>query len=101
VLLIVAHLDHLARGLQVGHVVHSISVEARAVIATRLHAGESDEPVPAGPLHPVGDTLTVPAPQDGWVTQAAGDRMLAAVPPGTRVRLETRIAPTSTRASRW
>lgn len=40
---------------------------------------------------PAGDpVLIVPAPRDGWVTQASGGRMLAALPPGTTVRLETR-----------
>ena len=32
----------------------------------------------------------MPAPRDGWVTLAPSDRILAAVPPGTTVRLETR-----------
>jgi uncharacterized membrane protein len=90
VLLIVAHLDHLARGLQVGEVVRSISAEGEQVIdamlqgARREHTGpEPDPPADAAPL-------LVPAPRDGWVTQAPSQQMLATVPPGTVVRLETR-----------
>ncbi|SNR69516.1 DUF2254 domain-containing protein [Blastococcus mobilis] len=91
VLLIVAHLDHLARGLQVGYVVRAIAAEGREVIEHRQHAGHSPRASAEEPRHEGADTLTVPAPRDGWVTQAPGDRMLAAVPPRTTVRLETRI----------
>jgi uncharacterized membrane protein len=91
VLLIVAHLDHLARGLQVGNVARAIAAEGQEVIEEQLHTGHSPAPAPAGSRHDGADTLTVPAPRDGWVTQALGDRMLAAVPPHTTVRLETRI----------
>ncbi|WP_199582731.1 DUF2254 domain-containing protein [Blastococcus sp. TF02-09] len=91
VLLIVAHLDHLARGLQVGHVVHSIATEGQAVIAEKQRVGLSAEKAPEGSAAEAGATLTVHAPRDGWVTQAPGDRMLAALPPHTTARLETRI----------
>ena len=91
VLLIVAHLDHLARGLQVGNVVRAIAAEGQAVIAARLRPDRGHRPAPDGATSAPGDVLTVPAPRDGWVTQAAEDRMLSAVRPGTRVRLDTRI----------
>lgn len=91
VLLIVAHLDHLARGLQVGHVVHSIATEGQAVIAEKQRAGLAAGRAPEGSATGATTTLTVRAPRDGWVTQAPGDRMLAAVPPHTTARLETRI----------
>jgi uncharacterized membrane protein len=96
VLLIVAHLDHLARGLQVGNVARAIAGEGQEVIKEKLHAGHSpwtapEESRPEESRHEDADTLTVPSRGDGWVTQAPGDRMLAAVPPHTTVRLETRI----------
>ncbi|SNX96978.1 Uncharacterized membrane protein [Geodermatophilus sabuli] len=90
VLLIVAHLDHLAHGLQVGEVVRSITGEGEEVLAAALRASRTERPAGARTPHEGGPVLTVPAPRDGWVTQAPGDRMLAALPAGTTVRLETR-----------
>ncbi|MGY1602472.1 DUF2254 domain-containing protein [Geodermatophilus sp. SYSU D00815] len=91
VLLIVAHLDHLAHGLQVGRVVERIGDEGRQVLAATAAATAAERPgVPRRPS-PGEPVLVVPAPRDGWVTQAPADRLLAAVPPGTTVRLETRI----------
>lgn len=91
VLLIVAHLDHLARGLQVGNVVRAIAGEGQEVIRENQRVDHSSWPAPGEVTAGASATLTVPAPQDGWVTQAPGDRLLAAVPPHTTVRLETRI----------
>jgi uncharacterized membrane protein len=91
VLLIVAHLDHLARGLQVGNVVRAIADEGQEVIRDNQRADSSPWPAPEEVTAGATASLTVPAPQDGWVTQAPGDRLLAAVPPHTTVRLETRI----------
>jgi uncharacterized membrane protein len=90
VLLIVAHLDHLARGLQVGHVVRSISAEGQEVVGEQLRAGRSRWRAP-DVAREAGEVLMVSAPRDGWVTQTAVDRMLAAVPAGTTMRLETRV----------
>jgi uncharacterized membrane protein len=91
VLLIVAHLDHLARGLQVGNVVRAIAAEGQDVIAENQRTEHSPWSPPEETGDVPGAALTVPATQDGWVTQAPGDRLLAAVPPHTTVRLETRI----------
>jgi uncharacterized membrane protein len=90
VLLIVAHLDHLARGLQVGEVVRSISGEGEQVIDAMVQGSRDEHRGPdiVPPDHGTG--LVVSAPRDGWVTQAPSDRMLEAVPPGTTVRFETR-----------
>ena len=90
VLLIVAHLDHLARGLQVGEVARSIAAEGEQVIDAMVQGARGEHPGPdVRSPHP-GGGLVVPAPRDGWVTQAPSDRMLAAVPPGTTVRFDTR-----------
>ncbi|WP_217636154.1 DUF2254 domain-containing protein [Geodermatophilus siccatus] len=91
VLLIVAHLDHLAHGLQVGRVVERISAEGRQVLAATDRTTAAERPAVVR-TQPAGQpALTVPAPCDGWVTQAPSDRLLLAVPPGTTVRLETRV----------
>jgi uncharacterized membrane protein len=89
VLLIVAHLDHLARGLQVGEVVRSIGGEGAEVIAAMLNAARDERQGP-DPDFDDGSGFVVPAPRDGWVTQAPSRRVLASVPAGTVVRLETR-----------
>jgi uncharacterized membrane protein len=91
VLLIVAHLDHLARGLQVGYVVRSIAAEGRHVLEHELREHRVREDVADQRAPRDAEVLTVEASRDGWVTQTAIDRMLAAVPPRTTVRLETRI----------
>ncbi|UQU67609.1 DUF2254 domain-containing protein [Couchioplanes caeruleus] len=90
VLLIVAHLDHLAHGLQVGEVVRSIGGEGEQVLAAEAAVSRTEQRA-ATRYPPVGvPVLTVAAPRDGWVTQAPGDRVLAAVEPGATVCLETR-----------
>ncbi len=90
VLLIVAHLDHLAHGLQVGEVVRAVSGEGQQVLAAAQRATSDERPGTVRTPSAGGTVLTVPAPRDGWVTLAPSDRILAAVPPGTTVRLETR-----------
>ncbi len=90
VLLIVAHLDHLAHGLQVGEVVRRISEEGEQVLRASRQVTRTEQPAEAR-VPPAGSrTMAVAAPRDGWITQAPSDRILAAVPPGTTVRLETR-----------
>lgn len=89
VVLIIAYLNRLAFGLQVGEVVRTITDEGTEVLRhqTREVRGE----IPAGEqAEPSGRMLSVPAGSDGWVTQAPSRHILAAVPPGTTVRLETR-----------
>jgi uncharacterized membrane protein len=90
VLLIIAHLDHLARGLQVGEVVRTISAEGEQVIDAMVQGSRHEHPGRDTGFPPGTPGLVVPAPRDGWVTQAPGERMVKAVPPGTTVRLETR-----------
>ncbi|MGN0100851.1 MAG: DUF2254 domain-containing protein [Dietzia sp.] len=88
---IIAHLDHLARGLQVGTLARVISDEGRAIVSA---AGQT----PSG-LHEVGpadfptsdDATIVHSRRSGWVSQVGVEQMLRAVPPGTTVRMETRV----------
>lgn len=91
VLLIIAHLNHLAHRLQVGEVVRAIAREGQEVtelVLTRSASETRADTDAAGP--PAEDCLVVTARKDGWVTQAASADLLAAVPPHTTVRLETR-----------
>lgn len=91
VLLIVAHLDHLAHGLQVGNVVQAIAAEGELVLRAMTAAVHTEQPAAPVDVQADGPFLEVVAPQDGWVTQAPAQQMLAAIPPATTVRLETRI----------
>jgi uncharacterized membrane protein len=94
VVLIVAHLDHLARRLQVGHVARAIAAEGDAVIETMLRAAREERDAPQGELEKSlvpSDSFAVEAGADGWVSQVDTGSLLAAVPPGTTVRVETRV----------
>ncbi|WP_205730237.1 DUF2254 domain-containing protein [Blastococcus sp. TF02-8] len=90
VLLIVAHLDHLARGLQVGQVVRTIAAEGELVIDALVRSSCDELPGPATTPPDSDGGLVVPAPRDGWVTQAPSGQILAVVPPRSTVRFDTR-----------
>ena len=88
---IIVHLDHLARGLQVGNLARIIAAEGQSV-------GAALDRVPAG-LRPVdpedfpvpNDAAVIPSPVSGWVSQVSPGGLLHAVPAGTTVRMETRV----------
>lgn len=89
VLLIIAYLNRLAHRLQVGEVVRAIADEADEVIEDQARQARNETPAPHHET--VAEPhLSVPATRDGWVTQAPSRYILAAVPPSTVVRLETR-----------
>ncbi|WP_006245828.1 DUF2254 domain-containing protein [Mycolicibacterium tusciae] len=90
VLMIIAYLNRLAYGLQVGEVVRTIAAEADGVIDEQARQARAELPAPAVSTSVPDGHLTVHAGSDGWVTQAASRYILAAVPPSTVVRLETR-----------
>lgn len=100
VLLIIAHLNHLAGRLQVGQVVRAISLEGETTIAAMARQSEWERsnggavaPADAAERDETSldpDALHVLATQDGWVTQASTELLLEAIPPGSTVRLETR-----------
>jgi len=89
VLLIIAHLNHLAARLQVGEVVRAIFREGEHTIAEMARDAARDVAGP-GVDAPEGRAHVVTATRDGWVTQAPAEQILAAVPPRAVVRLETR-----------
>ena len=89
---IIVHLDHLAHGLQVGNVARGIAREGEAV------ASALDD-VPAG-MRQVdpryfrdipAEAVLIDAPSSGWISQVDLTRVFAVVPPGTVVRMETRV----------
>jgi uncharacterized membrane protein len=90
VVLIIAHLDHLARGLQVGEVARWIAREGEQVVDAMLQTGESEKPAASKRAMDGDAGFVVPAVRDGWVTQVATEQVLRAVPEGATVRLETR-----------
>ena len=88
---IIAHLDHLARGLQVGNLARVISAEGRAVAKAvgQMPAGLHE--VDPADLPPSDDAVAVPACRSGWISQVDVGQLLKAAPPETTVRLETRV----------
>ena len=90
VVLIIAYLNRLAHGLQVGEVVRSIASEAEKVIATTSRSAHREIRADRVPEPDFAEGTTVYAPRDGWVTQAPAELVLAVVPAGTVVRMETR-----------
>lgn len=91
VIMIIAHLDHLAHRLEVGRVVADIAAEGHAVIDAVTVAPRNEQPVPDADMTPPSESLQVTSHVNGWLSQIDTDRVFAAVPEGTTVRLETRI----------
>lgn len=88
---IIAHLDHLSRGLQVGNLARAIAAEGGRVAAGLGEAPSGLQPADPRDFHPPADAAVIPSPVSGWVSQADSSRLLRSVPAGTTVRLETRI----------
>lgn len=90
VLLIIAYLNRLAHGLQVGEVIRTIADEADHVIQAVARQTDGERPAPPVTTPAPKNRHAVRVERDGWVTQAPSRSILAAVPPSTVVRLETR-----------
>ncbi|MGH8834896.1 MAG: DUF2254 domain-containing protein [Actinomycetes bacterium] len=93
VLAIVVYLDRLSRQQYVGRIIARVADETLALIeelpyGPRIGVRIGD---PVSPPELVGEPLTVPAPGDGWVQQISRRAVIAAVPPNSMVRLETRV----------
>lgn len=91
VLAIIAFLDHLARGLQVGEVLRVVSQETADVLAEVTRAARRERAHPAVDPAGLGPAYEVLAPRDGWVTQSSLEDLFAAIPAGGTLRLESRI----------
>lgn len=89
---ILAHLDHLAHGLQVGNVAHGIAREGRRVAREREGTPAGLQAVNPRDFHEVPDNaLTIDSPFNGWVTQVDTAHLFKRSAPGTVVRVETRV----------
>jgi uncharacterized membrane protein len=88
---IILHLDHLARGLQVGNVVRGIAAEGRTVVAALGRAAPGLHPVDPRDFPAPEEVAVVPSRASGWVSQVDIGRLLGALPAGTTVRMETRV----------
>lgn len=91
VLFIIAYLNRLARGLQVGEVVRTIAGEADDVVTAMARTSGSEDPGTDVHLDSDAPSLSVHAVRDGWVTRASSGHVLAAVPAATTVRMDTRV----------
>lgn len=91
VVTIIAHLDHLAHRLEVGRVVRDIAAEGRAVIDAVAATAGREHSAPDVDMTPPAESLRVTSRVDGWVSRIDTDRLLAAVPERTTVRLDTRV----------
>ncbi|GHJ50226.1 hypothetical protein Cs7R123_75680 [Catellatospora sp. TT07R-123] len=95
VLAIVVYLDRISRQQYVGRIMERVAHETTCLIAELPygpHIGARvGEPVePPDPPAP-GPGLTIAATRDGWVQQLSKRALVAAAPPGSVVRLETRV----------
>lgn len=91
---IIAFIDHSARAMQVGEIIRRVTSETRDRIDA-LHGREPgtnrDLATPtAGP--PIdAERRVARAWTDGWIQQLHGPALLRALPPGTYIRLDSRV----------
>ncbi len=69
VVAIIAHLDHLARRLQVGDVMRAIAAEGEAVVAALGPVPRDVIPVHDAELAPPEGAVVIPCRVSGWVSQ--------------------------------
>ena len=88
---IIVHLDHLARGLQVGNVARVVSREGERVVAALERVPTGLQPADPTEFPPPRDATLLAAQTSGWISQVDSVGLLRTVPAGTVVRLETRV----------
>jgi uncharacterized membrane protein len=88
---IIVHLDHLARGLQVGNVVRVIAAEGLTVIETLARVPRGLHRADPKSFQPPEDAAVIPSRISGWISQVDAARLFKTVPAGTTVRMETRV----------
>lgn len=95
VIAIVVYLDRISRQQYVGRIMERVVHETHALIRELPygpHIGvKVGEPVDVPDLKALGRPMVVTAIADGWVQQLSRRAIVAAVPPHTVVRLETRV----------
>lgn len=92
VLAIVAFLDHSARSMQVGEVIHRSSSETHALIANQLRELGQGADRPYAPTRPDEEPhLEVTARTEGWVQQIEDSTLLSALPAGGRMHVTVRV----------
>ncbi|WP_308167291.1 DUF2254 domain-containing protein [Catellatospora tritici] len=95
VLTIVVYLDRISRQQYVGRIMERVARETTSLIAELPygpHIGvQVGRPVDPPDLTALGPGLAIPAIHDGWVQQLSRRALIAAAPPGSVVRLETRV----------
>ena len=95
VVVIVVYLDRISRQQYVGRIMARVAGETLALVRELPygpHVGmRVGEPVPAPDLAGLGEPLIIRAPADGWVQQISRRAVIAAAPPGSVLRLETRV----------
>ena len=101
VVAIVVYLDRISRQQYVGRILGRVVGETLRLIDELPygpHIGvRAGEPVP--PHEPAEPPFVVTAPADGWVQQVSRRAVLAAVPHGSVVRLNTRVGAYVTRGA--
>jgi uncharacterized membrane protein len=95
VIWIVLYLDRVSRQQYVGRIMQRVVDETHELTAElpygpRVGMRVGDQ-VPPPDLAGLGEPFVVPAPRDGWVQQISRRAVVAAVPAGSVVRLETRV----------
>jgi uncharacterized membrane protein len=95
VLAIVVFLNRITRQQYVGRIMERIQGEAITLIEDLPYGSRMGtrigEPVDVPDAAELGDALLVRAPTDGWVQQISHHAVVGALPPGSTVRLETRV----------
>lgn len=91
VITIIAHVDHLAHRLEVGQVVREIAAEGSMVIDAVAAAAVHERPAHDADMDVPQNALRLTSPGNGWVSQVHAERLLAAIPAGTTIRLDTRV----------
>jgi uncharacterized membrane protein len=92
---IVIYLDRVSRQQYVGRIMERVVGETRELIAElpygkRVGMRVGDEVAPPDPAR-LGPPFVVRSPRDGWVQQMSRRAVVAAAPPDSVIRLETRV----------
>ncbi len=95
ILAIVAFLNRITRQQYVGRIMERIQLEATNLIKDLPYGSQMGrrcgEPTTAPDLTDTGAALLVRSHVDGWVQQVSHRAILDAVPPGSTIRVETRV----------